>query len=37
MTKAMKNTGTPVVRWFKALEEKYRPPHRWYEHSLYDA
>ena len=37
MTKAVKNTGTRVVRWFKALREKNRPPYRWYEHSLYDA
>ena len=37
MTKAAKNTGLRVVRWFKALREKNRPPYRWYEHSLYDA
>jgi len=37
MTKAVKNTGTRVVRWFKALQEKNRPPYRWYEHGLYDA
>jgi hypothetical protein len=37
MTEAVKSTGMRVPRWFKALQEKNRPPYRWYEHSLYDA
>jgi len=37
MTKAVKSTGKRVAQWFKALQEKNRPPYRWYEHSLYDA
>jgi len=37
MIKAVKKTGTRLVRWFKALQEKNRPPYRWHEHSLYDA
>jgi hypothetical protein len=37
MAKVMKNSGIRVVRWFKALKEKNRPPYRWYEPSLYDA
>jgi hypothetical protein len=37
MAKVVKNAGGRVVRWFKALQEKNRPPYLWYEHSLYDA
>jgi hypothetical protein len=34
---AIKRTGTRLSRWFKQFRENNRPPHRWYEHSLYDA
>jgi hypothetical protein len=34
---AIKKTGTRLTRWFKQFREKNRPPHRWYEHSMYDA
>jgi hypothetical protein len=37
MTKAAKITGVRVVRWFRALQEKNRPPHRRYERSPYDT
>ena len=34
---AMKKTGMRLARWFKTFRKKNRPPHRYYEHSLYDA
>jgi hypothetical protein len=33
----MKKTGKRFARWFKTFRDKHRPPHRYYEHSLYDA
>jgi hypothetical protein len=33
----IKKTGTRLAAWFRAFREKNRSPHRWYEHSLYDA
>jgi hypothetical protein len=37
MNKVAKATGTRLSRWFKAFRERNRSPHRWYEHSMYDA
>jgi len=34
---ATKQTGTRIARWFKTFRDKNRPPHRYWEHSLYDA
>jgi len=32
-----KKISKQFARWFKTFREKNRPPHRYYEHSLYDA
>jgi len=37
MATSLKKTGARFRRWFKALQEKNRPPYRWYEHGYYDA
>jgi hypothetical protein len=37
MTTSLKETGARFRRWFKALQEKNRPPYRWYENGYYDA
>ncbi len=34
---ALKQTNARFVRWFKTFRDKNRPPHRYYEHGLYDA
>ncbi len=34
---ATKQVGKRFARWFKTFRENNRPPHRYYEHSLYDA
>jgi hypothetical protein len=35
MTAALKKTSTQFARWFRTVQEKNRPPYRWYEHDLY--
>jgi hypothetical protein len=37
MATSLKKAGARFRRWFKALQEKNRPPYRWYEHGYYDA
>jgi hypothetical protein len=32
-----KQVGKRHVRWFRTLQEKNRPPYRYYQHSLGDA
>jgi hypothetical protein len=36
MTTAAKK-ATRFLRWLRSVREKNKPPHKWYEHSYYDA
>ncbi len=35
MTALVKKTRSRLVRWFKKVREKNRPPFKWYEHDHY--